>query len=157
MLNIIKNLVNKFKPDKKKTLKEKIEYLKTIDIDPYNKVFYITTFNNNIIDYIEDLEFILNSDLENTYPRFKKITPINIKQIYIMYFFSNNESFLTEPKLTFNKWLDLILDVIEIYEIAKSSIGKGYLYSNSLKIKPYILDIENIINTIYDNYIIISN
>jgi hypothetical protein len=141
---------------KKKTnndIIEKIEILKTTKIEPYISLYTIDIFHRDIIDYINDLNFILEADLETSYPRFRQITPASVVTVDVGKFFTNENFLLEDVDAIFNMWLDLLIRFIRLYEIGIASLGKGYLYSNSNKLRPYIINIEHIVNTIYKNTI----
>ena len=150
MLGKIYDFLTRHSLIKPKTTLEKINIIKDKTFNPYSSLFYIESVVDNIDIYIKDLEFIINADIENTYPKFRMISSIDVVTIPIYKFFTRDEHIMEDYDMVLKEWLDKALKVLDLYETASKSIGLGYLYSNSNKIKPYVINIESIIDILYE-------
>jgi SepF-like predicted cell division protein (DUF552 family) len=150
MFSFLKKIFYKEECYNRKTLIDKIKCVKSnLKITPYSKEYkglQITFIHRNITEAISDLEE-LKSNIISDNIVIKKITEKSIKTLYINKWFTDNRmSILSNTDEIWYEYLNLNIWLIEWYN-NNSKMGEKY-YSYTLKIRPYILNITEVIDDI---------
>jgi len=128
-----------------------LEYIKRYKVDPYKSHNEVTieTVTNNIVDYTNEIKKINDTDLIEEYVIVKPITMNHLVNITLDQWFSDGTYMLNDVNLSYQEWLYEITVIITEDRIAKKNIHNGKLGGNSIKIRPYIINIEKIVGTIF--------
>lgn len=134
------------------TIERKVDYLKLSKINIYSDKYIFKSnlfLENNILIYIDVLKKILKRDFDKEYIYVKDITTDEfvIKDFGVWY--SDNEYSL-DTNIELDIFLDLSLELITRYNKISSDFIDPVHYHNSSKIKPYIINIDLIINKLVD-------
>lgn len=136
-----------------KTLIEKITCVREhLLIDPYSKEYRslkLKFIHANIEDTINELKALKNSMEIGSYI-IPKIAEINVKEYYISKWFTDNEkNILSNTEVTWKEYLDLYIWLITWYNENSTDLTKS-TYGVSLKIKPYIINIDIVVNALIE-------
>lgn len=131
-----------------KTLVEKIDYLLKVKLEPYNMKF-ITNRNyfleKNINTYRGVIEHLLTLDYINTKVTIRPIVEgTHPYMTYGLWFSPNNEILDTTPNDIY-LWLKTVRKYVILYESIYKDYNNHIAMINSIKIKPYIINIESIV------------
>ena len=150
MFSFLKKFFYKEECYNSKTILDKIKCVrKNLKITPYSKEYrnlYTVFINKNIMEAIEELEILKNNiSIDNIVV--KKITENTVKEFYFNKWFTDNKlSILNNTDEIWSKYLDLNIWLLEWYN--KNNNVESKYYSYTLKIKPYIINITNVIEDI---------
>lgn len=118
-------------------------------ITPYSKEYRnlnLGFLHNNIMEAIVEINDLKSGIIQDNIS-VKRITQSMIKEKYINKWFTDNEfSIMENTDDIWYEYLDLNIWLLEWY-ITNNVIGSKY-YSYTLKIKPYIININNIVDNI---------
>jgi len=131
------------------TIEDKIKYLLIFDIDMYNNKYksIIGTFiEEDIVRYIEQLNYVNNYDIYGSYIVIKKIDNDSLYRKSYSRWCSNKGNIIYDSEDKVKVVLTSMLTFIKLYNSIKKDMNLNIAYSNHLKIKPYYINIENIIN-----------
>lgn len=135
-----------------KTIYEKIDYLLMFDVSLYTDLYRskITSFvTDDILKYKNEIAYINNFDMYSKYIDVKQISPNLIKSLTFSKWCSDEGHILEDEILELKYWLIEARKLIENHETASRSVSLNILYSNSLKIRPYSINIKDIVEDIY--------
>ena len=138
-------------PIKQKNLHDKIVYLLKKNISVYDRrdnranTLFV---NKNIIRSIEELKNILNQDINYRYIKEINLQTRTMNYIPIITWYSDDQHILSDDKSVFKTWLELVLELNNIYLDGITKTDSGKLYINSLKLKNYLKHIETFIDHI---------
>jgi hypothetical protein len=144
----VKWILNLFKKDPLHPYQDKIKELKSLDIKLNTPPFSTSKLHlkyDNIRSYIIVYEKILKLDfIKNTLP----MEDMENKQyIQLSLWLSVDGTYQGFDSDVFNRWLDLVDELLGLYYFYKDKNGVGKAVGNSILIKPYIIEIENIVNS----------
>ena len=128
-----------------------LEYIKRYNIDPYkthNEVV-IEVVTDNIVDYTKELNKINNTDLLEEYVAVKRITPNIVKSLTLDHWFSDGVYMVGDTNIAYQEWLNEVTIIMTEFELMQANINTGKLNGNSIKIRPYIINIEKIVGIIF--------
>ncbi len=150
MFSFLKKFFYKEECYNSRTLLERIKCVKkNLKITPYAKEYRslsITFINKNIMEAIDELE-LLKSNIIIDNIIIKRITNSSVNEYYFNKWFTDSKmSILNNTDEVWYKYLDLNIWLIEWYN-ANNNVESKY-YSYTLKIKPYIINITEVINDI---------
>lgn len=150
MFSFLKKFFYKEECYNSKTLIDRIKCVKkNLKITPYAKEYKSLTLlfiNKNIMEAINDLE-LLKSNIIKDNIVVKRITENSVNEYYFNKWFTDDRmSILNNTDEVWYKYLDLNIWLIEWYDI-NNNVESNY-YSYTLKIKPYIINITEVINDI---------
>ena len=150
MFSFLKKFFYKEECYNSKTLLDRIKCVKkNLKITPYAKEYKSLTLlfiNKNIMEAINDLE-LLKSNIIKDNIVVKRITENSVNEYYFNKWFTDDKmSILNNTDEVWYKYLDLNIWLIEWYDI-NNNVESNY-YSYTLKIKPYIINITEVINDI---------
>jgi hypothetical protein len=137
------------------TFEEKIKFLLESKIDLYEAFFrskYGIFICKDIKEYIIDLDDIDKFELKDTYYPYKNITNDTLFNKTYNKWATDDGRFIDQVE-EFKLWLTLAKSVHNKLTIGAKLPTMNIYYNNSLKLKPYIINIENIVNHVF-NYII---
>lgn len=151
MLNKIRYLLYKYNIIKPKTFIEKVNYILYMNIDIYSKLSYNKRrfINKDIIKSMQFMEFVLQSDFKETY--IDELLKYEYYYVTLTEWFTENDRMIINPYDTLYKWLCLAVELKEKYEYGIKDKNTGKLYANSNKLKPYIINIEEIVEDVLKN------
>lgn len=151
MFKKIKFILYKYGYIKFNNILDKIDYLKTIDFNPYRKTdIRIPTLEKDIIAYINILYEIKETKLYEEYVVVKSITNDTLIYPHISNWFSNNNHMLTDTNHVYYNFLELAKEVYILNDLAQANVSNVYLQRNAIRIRPYITNIESIIDIILE-------
>ena len=129
---------------------------KKLDVKPYELEYMdleIKTLEINITDYINTINDTLIS-IDNRNLNIKKITENNVSKITFGKWFTNSRmSIINDTDELWFEFLNKILLLNVFYNKYKNSLDKPIEHALSIKIRPYIINLEHIVNTIIENQI----
>lgn len=128
-----------------------LEYIKRYNIDPYelHKRVSINTVTNNIVDYTNEIRKINKTNLIEEYVIVKPITMNNVIDVTLDKWFSDGTYMVKDTNLAYQEWLDEVTIIITENMLMSKNIHNGKLGGNSIKIRPYIINIEKIVGIIF--------
>jgi hypothetical protein len=128
-----------------------LEYIKKYKIDPYrahNQV-YIETVTGNIISYTKELKNINNTNLIENYVTVKPITMDSLVYISLDQWFTDGVHMVDDAQDAYLKWIDEVIIILTEYQLLLKNPHTGKISGNSIKIRPYIINIEKIVGIIF--------
>jgi len=128
-----------------------LEYIKRYKLDPYeihNEVV-IDVVTNNIVDYTKELKDINNINLLEEYAIVKPITMNSVESLALDHWFSDGVYMVSDVNIAYREWLNEVTIIMTEFELMKANINTGKLNGNSIKIRPYIINIEKIVGIIF--------
>jgi len=135
-----------------KTTSDKIDYIIAKEISLYDSIYrskYVAFITSDVIEYKEELRYINTFDIYSKYITVKRISPDILKSITLNNWCSDNGRLIPEERLAFIEWLEEAKNLLLTYKIASASVNLNILYSNSMKIRPYEININDIVGEIY--------
>ena len=132
-----------------KKLKAKIEYLQTFKINIYsiNHSKYYDLYNKDIYHSISFYNNIIGIDFSERYVKELLVTKtFNIK---LKEWYSNDRRLIDTDVI--NEWLTIVNILNDKYITGIANEPSGKIYSNSTKLKPHIIKIEEIVTDILAN------
>lgn len=154
-----RNRENFFKTSKtfNKTNSEiKIEYLlENLDtlIKNINNIYniYIKTVSLNFTDHITEIDYILETDKTTTFLVIKKINSYTVIEMTLCDWLVDNEGYIVElDKPTLKELLTRYKKLTDWYYYNYNNNENSYCVTNSKKIKPYIIQVEAIVDIFYN-------
>lgn len=119
-------------------------------IDPYGDTYRglkLEFVNNNIAEAIRELK-VLKNNLSNNIHDVRKINSNEIKDMTISKWFTDDDyNIIENTDKMWLEWLSLNIWLVDWYE-KNNKPSKGRLFSVSIKIKPYIINIVNVVDTL---------
>ena len=152
MLNNIKKILYQYNILKPKTTIDKIDYLKLHNISLYDSEYrskIVSFVTKDIVEYNKELVDIIEFDLYGKYITVKKITPNIVRSMTFDKWCSEEGRLLSNEIEILNAWLTTSKQFLELYETASRSVSLNILYSNSMKIRPYASNVEDIVDELY--------
>lgn len=134
------------------SFERKIEYLLLSNLNLYDKEYIFKStllLEKDIISYIEEIERLIKYDLEKDYVTVKDINADSyvIKDLGV--WCSDNGNVIDSFNYI-NKFLNLSLILYNKFNIICNNNIEPVLFYNSSKIKPYIINIDLIVNKLVD-------
>lgn len=138
---------------KPKTIFDKLDYLKWKGIEPYDT--YISAVNiqsvaSDITKYNIELAELLEQNYLEDYVVVKSITRDSYYDINIIGWFSDNGRYISNVNYEYNLWLDQCRNILKYYYAIKDNHSDYIAHGNSIKIQPYIINIERIVNILLE-------
>ena len=147
MIQYIKYKLYRLKLYKPIALLDKIHIAQHMDIFIYNSYLTnmrIDSIENNIVTYIDVIKKYKNYDLVNEYVPIHTTTNTRAT-IYSLWYTDSDNNLLDSSVIT--TWLKEAEIFCNIYNTCKNAIGADTKqYSNSVKLQPYIINIEAILD-----------
>jgi len=156
MLSIFKKIFyNKECYNCKTLLKKLLCVRKYVKVDPYktNSSIIISSLEPTIGEYIDHLTNLI-TDIEIDEFNANNITENKLKNKRFSMWYTNKDNIIYEDGN--NKWIDflsLAIEIVTIYDKYHSNIEDTKKYWISMKIQPYIINIESIIDGIINNQV----
>jgi len=135
---------------KPKTVEDKLSIILNLELD-INKIknLNISVVTDSIIKYTEELNEIIEHDNINIFNRnVKIISPSIITNVTISEWFSLDNRIIDLDNKFLTDWLLSSIKIIKLYKLLSHDMKENTMYNNSMKIKPYIINIENIVDNI---------
>lgn len=109
----------------------------------------LVTVRKDIIEYIELIDKLIKQNILDVYLDRRYLT-INYDRIFYYSWYTDNSTILTGDTM-FKVFLSSYIELKQLHTEAKLKLGEGVGYSNSIKLEPYIINIENIIKDVFKN------
>jgi len=134
------------------TLVDKIRYLIYLKKNPYDLYnVSIKTIELDIVDYINVLNSFIGEDVNNEILTVKNITEESVYTKDIVVWATNNEHILEDIINYMELWLTASLDIVSLYTHTKTNVANVIAQRNSILLKPYIINIELIVDALLEN------
>jgi len=149
MINTIKCALYKKGYAKPKELMDKIIYLKYLKIKPYNmRLVKIRTIELDIIDYINIMNMFIGINIYEKMLDVKPITEDTPITMSIHSWLTNNGHILDDIDRVLDDWLNTSLTLLSLFKQCDDNVGNITLQRNSILLRPYIINIESIVDAI---------
>ena len=135
------------------SISDKIDYLKTININPYNSKYMrvnMISIERDIVTYTHVFDMLLREDFVHSRVNVKKITENVLHNTTLIHWFSNNGHYVDNINELFSIWLTYAQELVNMYDASRYNSTNAVMVGNSIKIQPYIINIENIVDTILE-------
>lgn len=157
LLNKIKLLLYDLKIKKIVTILDKIDYLLLCDISLYDEPYRYIILNSletDIYTYKAELKRINTYNLLSAYFPYtpKSSTEYVRTQAYL--WMSSGGKIIDNPNYMLFEFLSEARTFIYNHEMYCKDFSNNYGYSNSIKLKPYIINLDYIINNLVDSVFI---
>lgn len=136
-----------------KTIIDKINILINIEL-PVKKIYgiKINTYCNNIFQYLEYLEYIINFDINNSRYTNNVINPMIYKDIYFIDWICNINKCYSTNGNDIKTLLKKLLILYSIYNTNKNITNDIYITTNMSILKNHLILIEKLIDLLYSIY-----
>jgi len=148
MLKKIKMLLFGKKLAKPKNYIEKIDYLLLNKLDYFTEDtmrLTLSTLEDDIYKYVRYLSLLVKSDFINSYVNVKNVNNNTLKEISVARWFSNNGTIENTDEV-YQEWLRHSKELLKIYYVISKDMSNHTTYGNAIKIQPYIINIERIVD-----------
>jgi hypothetical protein len=155
-INKILLLLYRFKILKIRTLLDRIKFLKLCNISLYEKPYSSGTIysqEKDLVDYIELFKGINCFDLETGYYPYKPISTERVIKLQLYQWCSSSGKMLPNEREVFNTFLDVASVFVTSYEKGAKNNLNHFAFTNSHKLKPYIINLDYIAQYIVDLYL----
>lgn len=153
LLSKVKLLLYKYKLLKTNDLYSKLDYIKLSNFSIYNsdyKGVHLPFISKDIIKYIDELKYINNYNINISYIKVKAINNDTFSDISIMRWMTDDSKILKNDIAILKLWCEESEKIFRRYDIISKDPNNHVAYSNSIKIKPYIINIEYIVDGIFN-------
>lgn len=149
MFGLINRFLNKNKQPE--SIPQKIDFIiaNKISLDYImGKEFRLN--NKNIIDDTELINIINEKDMQIT--RIYELSNFKQDTIKFKYWFTYNNRIIRDKEEVFYKWLLAYKELYIKYDLGIKDPSSGFYNINANKMKPYIINIENVIKFLLETY-----
>jgi len=157
LLNIFKKIFYYKECYNCKTLIDKLKCIdRNIKIEPYSDNYNslrIRSLELNVFDYIDVMNDIIKG-LDNDSVNIKRVTENSIKDLrFNLWFTDSSMKIITEPENLWKKYSSTALELAKRYEYLTKDMSRTKEYGISIKLRPYIINIEDIVDVLIENQI----
>ncbi len=153
LINFVMLWLYRLKIFKMITTIDRIKYLLLCDISLYEKPYCsgeIYVQEKDIYEYLMELKSINSFDLENGYYNYKPISTDRVIKLPLFQWCSHNNKIIANERIILREFLlEANIFIANNDKGSKNTINH-YAFSNSHKLKPYIINLDYIVKYIVE-------
>lgn len=153
-MSILRKFLLRFNLVRPKTIFEKIDFLIAANIDLLEERFNkeVLLAFEYIVDDIHLLRYINKLDLKNKLVDMPTINQHTIHKTTYSSWCTDKGYIISNRKDIFKIWLEESKKLLLNYEYGITQMGNGKYMANTLRYKPYCVNIYNIVEDVYEIY-----